>query len=168
MIFREEGGIVGDEQVPEAGVVGACMCLATSKGGLFLIDTIYVVMTEGIAGVAFEDGCYELHVTRHGLDFHLSPKRCACITRSVVDIRRGGVFDFVFVQRTHEDIGHETKEASVLLATLLKGEGNRMLLGGLLFVLIETERTGRLSEVVVKNGLLVDEVVRGLVASKLW
>ena len=48
----------------------------------------------------------------------------------------------------------------MLLAALLKGEGNRMLLGGLLFVLIETERTGRQSDVVVKNGLLVDEVVR--------
>ena len=43
-----------------------------------------------------------------------------------------------------------------------------MLLGGLLFVLIETERTGRLPEVVIKDCLLVDEVVRGLVASKLW
>ena len=135
------------------------MGLATSKGGLLLIDTIYIVMTEGVAGVAFQDGSHELHVTGHGFHFHLSPKRCACITRSVGVIRSGGSLDFVFVQRTHEDIGHETKEASVLLATLLKGEVNRMLLGGLLFVLIETERTGRLSEVVVKNGLLVDEVV---------
>lgn len=47
----------------------------------------------------------------------------------------------------------------MLLAALLKGEGNRVLLGGLLFVLIETERTSRLSEVVVKNGLLIDEVI---------
>lgn len=144
------------------------MGLATSQSGLFLVDTINVVMTEGIAGVACEDGGHELHVPGHGLDFHLSPKRRACIARSVGVIRRGSIFDFVFVERTHEDIGHEPKEATVLLATLLKGEGNRMLLGGLLFVLIETERTGRLSEVVVKNGLLIDEVVRGLVSSKLW
>ncbi len=47
----------------------------------------------------------------------------------------------------------------MLLAALLKGEGIRVLLGCLLFVLIETERTGRLSEVVVENGLLVDVVV---------
>lgn len=47
----------------------------------------------------------------------------------------------------------------MLLAALLKGEGDRVLLGGLLFVQIETERTGRPSEVVVKNGLLVDEVI---------
>lgn len=144
------------------------MGLATSEGGLLLIDTIYVVMTEGVARVAFQDGGHELHVPGHGFYFHLSPERCACVARSVGDIRRGGVFDFVFVERTHEDIGHEPKEAAVLLATLLKGDGNWMLLGGLLFVLIETERTGRLSEVVVENSLLVDEVVSGLVASKLW
>ena len=135
------------------------MGLAACEGGLFLVDTIYVVMTEGVAGVAFEDGCHELHVPGHGFYFHLSPERCACVARSVGDIRRGGVFDFVLVERTHKDIGHETKEATVLLAALLKGEGNRVLLGGLLFVLIETERTGRLSEVIVKNGLLVDEVI---------
>lgn len=159
LIFREEGGIVGDEQVPEAGVVGACMGLATSEGGLLLVDTINVVMTEGVAGVAFENGSHELYVTRHGLHFHLSPKRGACVARSVGDIWRGGSLYFVFVERTHEDIRHETKEAAVLLATLLKGEGNGVLLGGLLFVLIETERTGRPSEVVVENGLLIDEVI---------
>ena len=168
LIFGEESGVVGDEQVPEAGVVGACMCFATSEGGLLLVDTINVVVTERVAGVAFQDGCHELHVPGHGLDFHLSPKRRACVARSVGDIRRGGCFDFVLVERTHEDIGHEPKEASVLLAALLKGECNRMLLGGLLFVLIETERTGRLPEVVIKDCLLVDEVVSGLVASKLW
>lgn len=74
LIFGEESGIVGDDQVPEAGVVGTCMGLATSEGGLLLVDTIYVVMTEGIAGVAFQDGCHELHVTRHGLNLDLSPK----------------------------------------------------------------------------------------------
>lgn len=159
LIFGEEGVVVGNEQVPEAGVVGTCMCLATCKGGLFLIDTIYVVMTERVAGVAFQDGCHELHVPGHGLNFNLSPERRACVARSVGDIRRGGIFDFGFVERTHEDIGHETKEATVLLAALLKGESDRVLLGGLLFVLIETERTGRHSEVIVKNGLLVDEVI---------
>lgn len=45
LIFGEESGVVGNEQVPEAGVVGASMGLATSEGGLLLIDTIYVVMT---------------------------------------------------------------------------------------------------------------------------
>lgn len=144
------------------------MGFATSKGGLLLIHTINVVMTEGVAGIAFQDGGHELHVPGHGLHFHLSPERRACVARSVGVIRRGSIFDFVFVEWTHEDKGHETKEATVLLATLLKGESNRMLLGSLLFVLIETVRTGRLSEVVVENSLLVDEVVRGLVASKLW
>lgn len=90
LIFREESDVVGDEQVPEAGVVGACMGLATSEGGLLLVDTINVVMTEGIAGVAFQDGGYELHVTRHGLDFHLSPKGGTLIAKVVRVIRRGG------------------------------------------------------------------------------
>ena len=53
-VFSTEGGDRGDEQVPEAGVVGACMGLATSEGGLFLVDTINVVMTEGVAGIACE------------------------------------------------------------------------------------------------------------------
>lgn len=53
-VFSTEGGDRGNQEIPEAGVVGASMGLATSEGGLFLVDTINVVMTEGVAGIACE------------------------------------------------------------------------------------------------------------------
>ena len=90
------------------------MGLAASKGGLLFVDTINVVMTERIAGIAFEDGGHELHVPGHGLYFYLSPKGGTLIAKVVGVIRRGGRLDFLFVQRTHEDIGHKTKEAVML------------------------------------------------------
>ena len=79
---------------------------ATSEGGLFLVDTINVVMTKGVAGIAFEDGGHELHVPGHGLHFHLTIKANARVAKFVRVIRSTSCVDFIFIQWTHLYIGH--------------------------------------------------------------
>ena len=74
-------------------------------------------------------------------------------------IREHGIPYLCIVDRLNSNIGLQALVACVLLGTFSESEGNGMLLGGLLFVIIEAERAGRLSEVVVEDSLLVDEVV---------